>query len=428
MNPNEIDFVIYHNPCADGTGSAWAAWKYLKTNFPDREVTYFPTNYGKLPPDVTGKSVLLCDFSYKKNVLENMIKTSKNLLIIDHHKTAQKDLEDIDDDYKIFNMLKSGAYLTWEYFFPTDKVPLMIEYIQDNDIWTKKLPYCKEYASWFLTLDNNVELYDEYSDDTIFLEMLKTKGAGMVDKDTYNVEQAVPRATVKFQKIGNKYLFIAYLNTSVLKSEMGNKVILEYKYADFAAVYSVSDWSNATGFSLRSTNVHYDCSKIALIPKIGGGGHRNACGARLEYVTNVLPGLVLDNNQLYPELKKIYYEIGELNIVYLHSTTHKYALGAYLVQEKYEEKYEESVRSVQESITIIRVRDEDSDFYSKFGVSAIWSYDALTDETVFQVVFDKEVSSNDIDIFVNKYKLDEKKQVRYQGVSKYLVIDKISMD
>lgn len=49
--PNEVDYVIYHSPCSDGTTSGLIAWKYLQANFPDREVTYKGMSPGSRPPE-----------------------------------------------------------------------------------------------------------------------------------------------------------------------------------------------------------------------------------------------------------------------------------------------------------------------------------------------------------------------------------------
>ena len=78
-------------------------------------------------------------FVLKKRLFKKMIEDAESLLVIDHHKTAQKELCDIPKKYQIFNMNKSGAVLAWEYFFPDEEVPLLFLYIQDRDIWTKKL-------------------------------------------------------------------------------------------------------------------------------------------------------------------------------------------------------------------------------------------------------------------------------------------------
>jgi len=81
------DICIYHGNCADGFTAAWAVWK----RFGD-SVEYIPGVYGESPPDVTGKNVVIVDFSYKRPVLLEMTKTARTVLVLDHHKTAEADL------------------------------------------------------------------------------------------------------------------------------------------------------------------------------------------------------------------------------------------------------------------------------------------------------------------------------------------------
>lgn len=119
LQPDEVDYVIYHHPCTDGFGSAFVAWKYLSARFPKRTVTYYPASIGASPPnDVTGRNVLICDYSYRKADLMDLIGKVNKLLILDHHKSAQKELSDVPSEYKVFDMHHSGAWLTWNFFFP----------------------------------------------------------------------------------------------------------------------------------------------------------------------------------------------------------------------------------------------------------------------------------------------------------------------
>src|SRR5438132_799025 len=93
LQPDEVNFVIYHHPCSDGTGSAFVAWKYLSQKFPEKNITYCPMQIGALPPNgLEGKNVLICDYSYKKDILLDLIKKVNKLLIIDHHISAKNDL------------------------------------------------------------------------------------------------------------------------------------------------------------------------------------------------------------------------------------------------------------------------------------------------------------------------------------------------
>src|SRR5258708_4926651 len=82
------DICIYHGNCDDGFGAAWAIWTRW-----GNEVAYVPGVYGKPLPDVAGKNVLFVDFSAKRAEIDEMAQVAKSILIIDHHKTAEADLE-----------------------------------------------------------------------------------------------------------------------------------------------------------------------------------------------------------------------------------------------------------------------------------------------------------------------------------------------
>lgn len=54
------DVCIYHGGCDDGFGAAYAVWKRWGD-----DVEYVEGRYGAAPPDVSGKNVIIVDFSYK---------------------------------------------------------------------------------------------------------------------------------------------------------------------------------------------------------------------------------------------------------------------------------------------------------------------------------------------------------------------------
>ncbi len=396
LTPDEIDYVIYHDPCADGMGAACVAWKYLSTKFPNRTVTYCPMTYKRKPPeDISGKNVLLCDVTFDPGFMKSMMASTNKLLILDHHKTAEIDLHDIPKKNKIFDMNRSGAMLAWNFFHPGDKPPLLIEYIQDRDIWTKKLPYINEYSAWFLSEPLNFQVYDKYmNNDTLFLEMLLKIGKPCYNQIRRNINMACKHAVPKFICIEGKYYFVAYLNSTTLISDIGNALLKKLPYIDFSAIYHINDWSNSTKFSLRSSNKHVDVSKIAKI--LNGGGHRNASGLVIETVTNNLTCITYDSTgRLYYKLSNIYYNILDIgkkkyNVIYMNSNIHKSKLGEYLLQNK----YNENDFPIQECTEIIRTRDK-SDFYKRFQIAAIWSNDVCS--TNFSITLDDSMKPDDIE-------------------------------
>ena len=54
-----------------------------------------------------------------------MIKDASDLIVIDHHKSAMVELHDISNTK--FDMTKSGAILSWEFFHP-GKTDLLLDH------------------------------------------------------------------------------------------------------------------------------------------------------------------------------------------------------------------------------------------------------------------------------------------------------------
>jgi hypothetical protein len=422
LQPDEVDYVIYHNPCSDGFTSALCVNDYFKKKIPGKQITYYPTTYGKSPPyeELHGKNVLICDFSYKKPELLKILEVAKKLAILDHHKTAQNELKDIDDKYKLFRMDHSGAYLTWRYFNRIGPVPKMIIYVEDNDIWLKKQYKTHEFTAFMFTLPFTFEEYGKLMDDKYVESEVFTQGTGMVRQNNTIIANAIKYAAPKFIQIKDKYYFVSYLNSSVLKSELGHHAFEEYPNIDFSATYSINDYTNTTSFSLRSLESAVDVSEIAQI--FGGGGHAQASGLTCSTVTNTLPVKHIDTIKSYTVLTNIYFKPftyfnGELiettRIVLLNTQHFKKHLGKYLLQQRYvyKKKGADGVifsKSIQEctSIEFNRTKkakkhnagglinnDNDPNFNIENSIccdmSIVWNYDGENDKIWYTINFNK---------------------------------------
>lgn len=415
LQPDEVNVVIFHDPCSDGRASELSAKKYLSEKYPDRIVEYYPMSIGASPPQgLENKNVLICDYSYRKDILNDLLTKVNKLLIIDHHKSAEKDLSEIDDKHKIFSMDYSGAMLTWFYFYPKIEPPLLIKYIQDRDIWTKKLPHTDDFVSWFYTLPMTYEEYIKYLDDDLLLKMIKIKGLAYRELNQINIKQSVDYSVPKFCKIKNKYYIVCYCNNPNLKSDIGNQIFDKYSLIDFSAVYSINDSTDSTSFSLRSTNKHADVSEIAF--ELGGGGHRNASGVKIDYVTNYLPGKVFDKGQLYLQLNNIYHDILEINdktynVIYMTSSIYEYELGTYLLQDKY--KIKDSYIQICQNILM----KNNNQNYPLISIAIILSYNAINDSTKFTIVTHKSVQNLDLGFNINE-------SITYKGLHNKLPLDK----
>ncbi|NIV11579.1 MAG: hypothetical protein GWN62_09935, partial [Aliifodinibius sp.] len=94
--------------------------------------------------------------------------------VIDHHKSAEKELEgfmSLPGVSGIFDMTKSGAMLTYEYFWNGDRndkelasifwMKRAIEYIQDRDLWKFELEGSKEYSMAVFSYEYDFEIWDK---------------------------------------------------------------------------------------------------------------------------------------------------------------------------------------------------------------------------------------------------------------------------
>lgn len=397
LQPSDVDLVIYHGKCSDGFTSALASYTYFKSNNGinrnGKKVEYYPASFSRTPPNVEGKNVLICDFSYKYAQMVEMMTKAKSLVILDHHKSAEKELENIPSENKVFRMDHSGAYITWKYFYPEQDVPLLVKYVEDNDIWLKKMPNTREVTSYIFTLPFEFEQYEKLLDPSQVAAIIPV-AEGMNKQNAYYTENALPFNTLKFIQMGEEYYFVVHLNSSVLKSEIGNEVLKKYPNSDFSAIYSVN--GSSTYFSLRSENDRADVSVIAS--KYGGGGHRNASGLSV-YNTVELPGKLIDENTMYNMLDNIYFSTlnwnkEKLNVVYLNCSHNKKHIGKYLLQQRTTEKTSDGTERVVQQCCSCKRHLKGNGDYVFCDFSCIWNYDGENNKTWYSVTWKKD-SIND---------------------------------
>ena len=278
VKPSEVDILVYHDDCVDGFGCVVAAEYYIENTKSKRPILYIPAKYNQeLNIDMDDKNVIFCDFSFKKQKMEEIMKIAKNILVLDHHKTAISELEHMSDCNKVLDVNHSGAYITWVYFNGADNVPLLLQYIQDNDIWKKNMSHTEEISSYLAHIPKNIQHYYPLLNNKILLAKIKI-GTEILDSETRDINKILKDCYTKKFTINKKIYTAAVLYCPIrkYKSKLGSMMLSMFAQCDFSIIYDYDELCGKTYTSLRSENSRTDVSEIAVL--YGGGGHRNAAG------------------------------------------------------------------------------------------------------------------------------------------------------
>lgn len=261
---DKTNIVIYHGNCADGFGAAWSFWKKYQDRY-----DYYPGVYSEPPPCVTNKNVYLVDFSYKRAVVEQIIKEAHSVTIIDHHKTALEDLKGLDgliglEEY--CSLDHSGAVLAWKYCFFGEEPPRLLKIVEDRDLWRFKLEDTRLIQAAIFSYPYDFHVWDELS---VNVDRLAQEGIAIERKHHRDIDELLS-VCKRDMVIGGYTVPVAGI-PYIFVSDAGTKMAANQL---FAACY----WDTATHriFGLRSRKEGVDVSEIAK--QYGGGGHEHAAG------------------------------------------------------------------------------------------------------------------------------------------------------
>jgi len=256
------NLVLYHANCLDGYGAAAVAYSYLQDS-----ANYVPMQHGDVIPDVTGKHVYILDFSCNREVLLELKEKAAFLVVLDHHKTAKDDLEDLD--FCIFDMEKSGCRLAYEWFykFSCTTIPEWVLLIEDRDLWRFHYPDTKPFNAGLFSEFAQLP-FDEFLHRTP--DSFIKKGKIILSLQEAQITAALKRKHKVWLQNGVDYIGCG-VNATENISELGNKLAAESK--TFGCVYSFNGTTNLWNVSLRAYG-DFDVSEIAKT--FGGGGHKAA--------------------------------------------------------------------------------------------------------------------------------------------------------
>lgn len=276
------DICIYHANCSDGFGAAWA----VHSCWGD-DVVFIPASYGEAPPNVRDKNVLIVDFSYKADVLEWMGEDATSIVVLDHHKTAEADLNEFPTFFGTkedvvralartdcrrgrvlvnFDSERSGAIMAWEFCHKGRLAPAILQYVQDRDLWRFALDDSKELNACIGSLDHRFDAWSKYFPHPTSFD----EGKAILRQQRKNMDTLLS-ATLRRMRIGGHDVPVANL-PFYMASDAGSQLAIGEPFA--ASYFDRHDGQRQ--FSLRSSASGLDVSEIARI--YGGGGHKHAAG------------------------------------------------------------------------------------------------------------------------------------------------------
>lgn len=256
---------VYHRSCMDGFGAAWAVNKWADEN--GKAVEYLPATYGDDPPDVTGRNVIIVDFSYSCEIMLEMAEQAAEITVLDHHASAFHNLDGLD--FAHFDMSKSGCRMTWEYLFPKKTVPLFLQYIEDRDLWLWQMDHSRAINAAMYSYPQDFDLWDTWEESVNLIGMV-AEGEAINRVRNKMLSSLCGSWMIDYVKIGGYTVPVINCN-HFFKSEVAGELAIGHP---FAAIYY--DSADKRNFDLRSVKGSVDVSEIARL--YGGGGHKRAAG------------------------------------------------------------------------------------------------------------------------------------------------------
>ncbi len=267
--------ILYHADCMDGYAAAWSAWKAFGQQADYRAVHH----YSPLPDFPEGAVLYILDFCYPMAELLAAAKKASRVIVLDHHISAQKSVNlylehaNFPENIEIyFNQKQSGCMIAWHYFHADISPPVLLEHIQDHDLWMKILPQTEAICkALYLRLPLRFSAFEK-----IKLASLKQEGAVLLKQHELSVRRLFK---ARHKMLINNISGLAVNAPPVFSSDLGHA--LAKKSGTFGMTYFYHGQRRCYECGLRSIG-DFDVSVLAQ--QFGGGGHKNAAGFSIEMI------------------------------------------------------------------------------------------------------------------------------------------------
>jgi oligoribonuclease NrnB/cAMP/cGMP phosphodiesterase (DHH superfamily) len=279
--------VLYHYPCVDGGFAAWIAYMHMKNAY------FVPHNPRELV-DVkalpqTEKLYLLDYVGPSAAFLQECCSKFNEVILLDHHKTAVEMVEQMikPNNLRIhLDMNKSGCMLAFEHFpvVVYGKTLVMLEYVQDNDLWEHALPESKEFTAGLSALNIDFRWDQNPSELATKLESLDAKdvidsGSLILEERNRTIQSYLPKSyNVTLGGVQHIRAVEIQDDEIGITSQLGHELAL-MSPAKMGAVIVLVTKDGSVRVSLRGVE-GVDTTVVAK--QYGGGGHAGASGFGLK--------------------------------------------------------------------------------------------------------------------------------------------------
>lgn len=272
MSNNTPKIEVWHHADADGCVAALAVLALGKGGI------CTAVQYGQPTPQIAPETtrIYIVDFCYDTETLESicdvMAERGGSVHVIDHHKTAQAYMNNVDRDnfFGTFNTAISGCELAWAHLH--DDIPTLAAYVGDRDMWQWKLPGSNEIN---LALSLNGLDLQKWVDENNKLRELGTDRLLQLEEVGKALDQFRAVTLDKYLKEAAEVGSAVVVNCTAYTSECGDALLRTFEKAQIAVMWQqVKD-----GKIIISLRSRIDGPDVSIIAKsFGGGGHRNAAG------------------------------------------------------------------------------------------------------------------------------------------------------
>lgn len=258
--------ILYHKDCPDGFGGAYSAWKKF-----GNKADYIAVSPQELPLKFPKNAdIYAIDVSYPIDAQRKLLDENSSLTVIDHHISGMTDTKKAPE--YVFSLDHSGSVLAWKYFHPHLKVPKLLEYIEDIDLWRFSIADVDSIMAYAFLKPYDFRVWDAMVKEIETLSgRKKYKLYGSIIKEYENAtinDVAKKAQLVKFQ---GKSVYAVNSSLRRITSMLAHNLV-KTKHP-FSVVWYIE--GGIIHASLRS-NGAVDVSKIAA--KYGGGGHKRSAG------------------------------------------------------------------------------------------------------------------------------------------------------